>query len=119
LQKEQCTGCHNGIRASAKTLHHVITTSNCNDCHTTLSWSPARFNHSAVTGLCQGCHNGITAMGKVSNHPATALDCSGCHRYPSWNPLRAVPTPAAPVTTPVAKPAEPSNPRRVNDGASR
>jgi len=114
LQKEQCASCHNGIRASAKTLHHVITTSNCNDCHTTLSWSPARFNHSGVTGLCQSCHNGITAMGKVSNHPATALDCSSCHRYPSWNPLRAAPTPA---TTPVAKPAEPGNPRKVNDGA--
>jgi hypothetical protein len=114
LQKEQCAGCHNGVRASAKTLRHVITTSSCNDCHTTLSWSPARFNHSGVTGLCQSCHNGITAMGKVSNHPATALDCSSCHRYPSWNPLRAVP---APATTPVVKPAEPGNPRKVSDGA--
>ena len=116
LQKEQCAGCHNGVRASAKTLRHVITTASCNDCHTTLSWSPARFNHSGVTGLCQGCHNGITAMGKVSNHPATALDCSSCHRYPSWNPLRAVPVPA-PATTPVVKPAEPGNPRKVSDGA--
>jgi hypothetical protein len=114
LQKEQCAGCHNGVRASAKTLRHVITTGSCNDCHTTLSWSPARFNHSGVTGLCQSCHNGITAMGKVSNHPATALDCSSCHRYPSWNPLRAVPSPA---TTPVAKPAEPGTPHKVNDGA--
>jgi hypothetical protein len=104
LQKEQCASCHNGIRASAKTLHHVITTSSCNDYHTTLSWSPARFNHSAVTGLCQSCHNGITAMGKVSNHPATALDCSNCHRFPSWNPVHAIPTTA---TTPTAKPAEP------------
>ncbi len=118
-QKDQCASCHNGIRASAKNVHHVITTGTCNDCHTTLSWSPARFNHSVVTGSCQSCHNGITAMGKVSNHPATALDCSNCHRYPSWNALRAVPsatpTPAAPA--PVVRPAEPSNPRRVNDGA--
>jgi hypothetical protein len=113
LQKEQCIGCHNGVRASAKTLHHVPTIASCNDCHTTLSWSPARFNHSGLLTNCQSCHNGITATGKVSNHVATPLDCSECHRFPSWRSLNVVRPPA---TTPIAKPPAPGQ-HKASDGA--
>ncbi|HWM71291.1 MAG TPA: cytochrome c3 family protein [Steroidobacteraceae bacterium] len=80
-----CRTCHSGVRAATTPRNHVPTTQDCGACHGTLSWSPARFNHTGLVANCQSCHNGGGATGKVANHMTTSLDCSTCHHYPNWS----------------------------------
>ena len=80
-----CRTCHSGVRAASVPRNHVPTTQDCGACHGTLSWSPARFDHTGIMANCQTCHNGGAAAGKVTNHMTTSLDCSTCHHYPSWS----------------------------------
>jgi hypothetical protein len=80
-----CRTCHSGIRAATTPRNHVPTTQDCGACHGTLSWSPARFNHTGLVANCQSCHNGGAATGKVANHMTTSLDCATCHHYPNWS----------------------------------
>ena len=80
-----CRTCHTGVRAAGLPRNHVPTTQDCGSCHGTLSWSPARFNHTGIAANCQSCHNGGAATGKVANHMTTSLDCSTCHHYPNWS----------------------------------
>jgi hypothetical protein len=75
------------VRAQSVSRAHIQTVAECGDCHTTLSWTPARFDHSRITANCQSCHNGSTATGKVAGHMTTSRDCSTCHRYPNWSTL--------------------------------
>jgi hypothetical protein len=65
--------------------NHLATAQECSDCHGTLSWSPARFNHAGIVSNCQSCHNGAAAAGKTAGHMTTSLDCYACHRYPNWS----------------------------------
>jgi hypothetical protein len=80
-----CRSCHSGVRAATVPRNHVPTTQDCGACHGTLSWSPARFDHTGLAANCQSCHNGGAATGKVANHMTTSLDCSTCHHYPNWS----------------------------------
>jgi len=56
----------------------------CGACHGTLSWSPARFNHTGISGNCQSCHNGAAATGKVAIHE-TSRGLLHVPRYPNWS----------------------------------
>jgi hypothetical protein len=89
-----CRGCHSGVQAATMPRNHVPTTQDCGSCHGTLSWTPARFDHTGIAGNCQSCHNGATATGKVASHMTTTLDCSTCHHYPSWSSITFVHTSA-------------------------
>ena len=80
-----CRSCHSGVRAATVPRNHVPTTQDCGACHGTLSWSPARFDHTGLAANCQSCHNGGAATGKVASHMTTSLDCSTCHHYPNWS----------------------------------
>ncbi|MBI3776564.1 MAG: cytochrome c3 family protein [Gammaproteobacteria bacterium] len=55
------------------------TTAECNTCHSTITWSGAKVDHSIITGRCDACHNGTTATGKPNGHPVTTSDCNVCH----------------------------------------
>jgi hypothetical protein len=81
-----CSTCHNGGRATGKPADHLPTSNACEDCHTTVAWSPARFDHMSITGNCGTCHNGTRATGKPSDHFVTSLDCVECHRTTLWSP---------------------------------
>jgi len=82
-----CTNCHNGTTAEGKTPSHLSTNGQCDECHSTISWVPANFNHDFVTGSCSSCHNGNTAPGKPSNHFVTSLQCDTCHSTDRWVPI--------------------------------
>jgi hypothetical protein len=79
-----CSSCHNGITAPGKTSNHVLTTTQCDVCHSTVAWVPATFDHDSVTGSCSSCHNGTTATGKTPNHFITSQQCDICHTTVNW-----------------------------------
>ncbi|HLY66135.1 MAG TPA: hypothetical protein VKU60_11425 [Chloroflexota bacterium] len=84
-----CVGCHNGSTAVGKGSAHIASDQRCENCHTTLSWLPARFEHqsiAAVSPRCSSCHNAVQAVGKSINHVPTSADCGTCHGTLAWHP---------------------------------
>ena len=85
-----CDSCHtpgSRIGATTKPATHVMSSSNCEKCHTSTAWSPTRrFDHGEVQGSCASCHNGVQAVGKPPGHVPTTQDCATCHGTPSWTP---------------------------------
>jgi hypothetical protein len=81
-----CTSCHNGTKATGKPPTHIPTSADCGDCHKTVAWLPATFNHQNITGQCSACHNGTKATGKTPTHFLTSVDCVSCHRTTAWVP---------------------------------
>lgn len=76
---KQCVSCH-----AADDVHQGERGTNCGDCHTTLAWKTAKFDHAKETGFalegihgrlnCQDCHR----SGRFDDElPKT---CVGCHR---------------------------------------
>ncbi|MCU7854879.1 MAG: cytochrome c3 family protein, partial [Candidatus Thiodiazotropha sp. (ex Lucinoma borealis)] len=45
-----CDGCHNDTDASGKTMNHIRSDDQCDDCHTTVGWHVARFDHGSISG---------------------------------------------------------------------
>lgn len=84
----QCNQCHSPggrVVSSYKSANHIPTTANCNSCHRTTSWSPARFTHAGIApATCAKCHNNTVATGKPSSHLPTTLACDACHRTVAW-----------------------------------
>src|SRR5579863_1761396 len=83
-----CGACHGigtAVRASAKPATHILSTDQCQACHTPWSWNPAvDFDHTQVLGSCSTCHNGVIAQGKGPTHVVTDLECDVCHTTLSW-----------------------------------
>ncbi len=100
-----CSSCHNGVTATGKTVTHVVTSAECDVCHTTLVWlgavvvSPPQppvvggnpVDHSTFIGNCVSCHNGVAASGKSATHIASSNACDNCHdKFPlHWTPVPA------------------------------
>jgi hypothetical protein len=85
---QECSVCHNGVRAVGKHVGHVQSDNNCDNCHTTFSMSDARFEHDNITAPCSSCHNGVTAIGKSVRHVTTSQECDACHTTASWLNVR-------------------------------
>jgi hypothetical protein len=92
----QCRTCHNGRLSQDKPVSHNPTTNkgtqSCDQCHRSVAWLPATWNHTADSvGRCSTCHNGTTAPGK-RHTPATTIketyQCDECHNYLGWLPAR-------------------------------
>lgn len=88
-----CSACHSGayvaVGALAKSLTHVTTSAQCDNCHTlTTAWTPASYVHdSTATRRCSVCHNGINAPGRGSTHIPDNRQCDTCHaNYVSFRP---------------------------------
>ena len=83
-----CGACHGigtAIRATAKPATHILSTDQCQACHTPWAWNPAvDFDHTQVLGSCSTCHNGVIAQGKGPTHITTDLECDACHTTLSW-----------------------------------
>ena len=86
-----CRTCHGNtgsLALTGKPANHFQTASPCDDCHSTIAWSPARFDHAVVTAACSTCHNGMTATGKSPSHLPTPNSCDDCHTTAAWSPAR-------------------------------
>ena len=83
-----CASCHGvgtEIRATAKPANHIMSTDQCDACHTPVAWKPAvNFDHTQTRGSCSMCHNGQQAQGKPPNHIVTNLECDACHTTMTW-----------------------------------
>lgn len=82
----RCDECHTGQLIYGKPNNHVLTSQNCNACHTQTDWT---FHHDLVGGTgqqCSTCHNGQIAEGKPSNHIPTNGQCDLCHNTRAWSP---------------------------------
>ena len=66
-----CVSCHNGVLAEGKGPTHIASNNTCENCHTTLAWMPAHFDHQGVTASCVSCHNGVDRSGKPARHMQT------------------------------------------------
>ena len=84
-----CASCHRqGMRLARGNVvlpaKHLPTQQACDACHTTRTFTGARFNHSGIApGSCLSCHNGGAATGKPAGHLATVASCETCHRSTS------------------------------------
>jgi predicted CXXCH cytochrome family protein len=91
-----CFSCHDNAliistgAVPGKTPSHIITDNNCQNCHTTVAFKPATFNHSGITNGCSGCHNGTAATGKTATHIASSSSCQSCHSTVTWKPATRV-----------------------------
>jgi len=85
---KNCSACHGvgtTVRATAKPTSHMMSTDQCESCHTEVAWKPAvTFDHKQALGSCSSCHNGVQAQGKPPNHIVTDLECDACHTTISW-----------------------------------
>lgn len=84
-----CSGCHDGTISTGKppSPPHPDTNSECNACHTTVSFLGAFPDHTGpdvVGKRCDSCH-GVSAMGQPSGHPQTFVDCGTCHRTSTFS----------------------------------
>jgi hypothetical protein len=82
----RCAGCHNGLSAAGKGSRHIQSNDRCDNCHTTIAWLPARFEHQGVAQACSSCHNSVEAVGMPASHVHTSLACSSCHSTFAWLP---------------------------------
>jgi predicted CXXCH cytochrome family protein len=79
-----CVGCHARDYTGATNPNHVQANfpKSCAMCHTTGGWSPASFDHAAVTGYAlTGAHTslGCTQCHANGNYTNTSASCSSCH----------------------------------------
>jgi Zn finger protein HypA/HybF involved in hydrogenase expression len=79
-----CVSCHETAFMAAANPSHTAGgfPRTCEDCHTSVSWRPAKFDHSAtrfaLTGAhtrteCARCHPG-------GRYAGTPMDCNSCHQ---------------------------------------
>ena len=68
-----CIDCHEQDYKEAKTVDHVESgfPETCDDCHTTLAWQPAFFDHETAS-------DGFALLGAHQ-----LVDCASCHIFPS------------------------------------
>ncbi|MCP4408623.1 MAG: hypothetical protein GY807_12830, partial [Gammaproteobacteria bacterium] len=85
---KSCNACHDGVAAGGKSPNHITSTAQCGECHTNVSWMPARFDHGNVGVNCSSCHNGSTATGISSNHIRSSAQCGSCHTTQAWSPTQ-------------------------------
>ncbi len=79
-----CYGCHSKDYSGATNPNHSQAgfPQDCTVCHTTSSWSGAKFDHAAYTGFAlTGMHSGLQCIqchvgGKYAG---TSADCASCH----------------------------------------
>lgn len=88
---DSCSECHNGIKATGKSLNHIQSTDQCDSCHATTQWIPVILvDHSQVNGDCASCHNGFQAMGKSVVHIVSTDLCGACHSTMAFLPVITV-----------------------------
>ena len=85
-----CSTCHNGLAAKGQPANHIPTTAECDNCHATSAWIPAKFDHTGIASNCASCHDGIRAGGKPATHIRSSTTCESCHVVAAWKPASLV-----------------------------
>ncbi len=111
-----CEKCHPGDKYSTTSpaceschqvpANHILVSGNCDKCHSTAGWKPAKFDHSAfqltekhASLTCDQCHHGIyngTGAECVSchepppSHAGMDTDCAQCHSPDGFTPANFV-----------------------------
>ena len=90
--QQPCESCHNddansnfgglALGKGSAVPAHPATTSSCDSCHSTDSFSPAfgidHTDPAILAARCDSCH-GVSASGKSADHLPTLEDCGACH----------------------------------------
>ncbi len=86
----RCEACHRNDALQAKSMDHVALgqLTNCQLCHSGVTWSDARFNHAGITNGCVRCHQNEYNATTNPNHAASGFgtNCEACHNTASWRP---------------------------------
>ncbi|MDH5218211.1 MAG: hypothetical protein OEX19_10970, partial [Gammaproteobacteria bacterium] len=85
--EKTCQLCHDGQEALAKPSTHIPSSENCDSCHNSAAWTPARFDHKDTSLACENCHNGSFATASPVDHPSMAETCDSCHISFAWSPV--------------------------------
>lgn len=93
-----CTQCHapagDIISATCAACHDepdihagLFTDMTCEQCHTTISWSPATFDHSSTLFPLTGAHSSLacTSCHIAGEIPRISSSCASCHPEPSYH----------------------------------
>jgi hypothetical protein len=84
----RCDLCHTGTSGRAETRptsEHIPVYVQCQNCHMTRRWEPARMDHGVVDNRCIDCHIGRIATSKPADHIPSSNDCGGCHNTSTWS----------------------------------
>jgi len=73
----ECFSCHEKDFNNAKSIDHRKQgfSTECQNCHSTIAWGPAKFDHVQASG-------GFALIGAHSR-----ITCNSCHRTPSFDPI--------------------------------
>jgi hypothetical protein len=89
----KCLTCHGvstyaAMGAIGKPSRHVVTSAQCDVCHTVATWIPAHYAHDSLApNRCSNCHNNVTATGKGATHIPDNRQCDSCHKnYTAFRP---------------------------------
>jgi hypothetical protein len=77
----KCTSCHKDVhKGQFKTRHKK--TKECDECHTTKGWKPARFDHDKAKFRLKGAHKKVECYKCHPGKKFKPIDsrCSACHR---------------------------------------
>ena len=87
-----CVSCHEDDRQRAREPDHLAQnfSTKCDDCHSTISWEGARFNHAGITTNCASCHQDDFNRTTNPNHVAQnfSTKCEDCHNTNTWQGAR-------------------------------
>jgi len=79
-----CASCHESAFMAAASPSHTAGgfPRTCEDCHTNVSWRPAKFDHSQTRFPLTGMHTGVqcAACHVGGRYAGTATECNACHQ---------------------------------------
>ena len=88
-----CTVCHGDkfdITRSVQPDHQAagISNTNCDQCHSTNTWSPVNMSHVGIVANCQVCHMTDYNQTTSPSHSAAGFptSCQACHGTNNWTP---------------------------------
>lgn len=83
-----CASCHMSDYQSARNPDHLAGnfSTSCENCHNTVSWRGAMFNHAGIVSNCAQCHLPAYNATTSPNHVAAGFptSCENCHNTTSW-----------------------------------
>ncbi|MBK7875345.1 MAG: hypothetical protein IPJ77_06285 [Planctomycetes bacterium] len=87
---QSCVACHQSEYDGTTQPDHAAANlpTTCEQCHTTVAWTRATFDHAGVTRNCVQCHTADYNATSTPNHAAAGFPttCQTCHTTTHWTP---------------------------------
>ncbi|MBI5362365.1 MAG: hypothetical protein HZA53_04240 [Planctomycetes bacterium] len=87
---QSCVACHQADFAGTTAPDHVAASypNTCEQCHNTVAWTRADFDHAGVTRNCAQCHLVDFNATSQPSHAASGFPttCQTCHTTTHWTP---------------------------------